>query len=299
MTHPVSRRALLGAVAALPLGVPARAAAAPPLRFLFVTDTHIQPELNAAAGCRAAFTRARALGGDFVIQGGDHVFDALGATRTRATDLMALYTETEQAIGLPVHHLVGNHDCLGIYPGSGVEPTDPLYGKKFFADRFGPTFRSFTHRGVHFVLLDSIGLTADRKYEGRIDPAQLAWLRQDLATLPPATPIVVATHIPLLTNFAMGGVRRSKIAVVNSAEVLDILRGHRVLAVLQGHNHVNETVTWEGIPFMTCGAVCGAWWHGPNHGTPEGFTAVTIEDGRLTTEYVTYGFQSVAPRGRG
>ena len=135
---------------------------------------------------------------------------------------MALYVETEQALGLPVHHLVGNHDCFGVYLRSGAEPTDPLYGKKYFADRFGPTFRSFTHRGVHFVLLDSVGITPERRYEGRVDAAQLAWLRRDLDALAPGTPIVVAAHIPLVTDFAPRRAPPSQVSVVNAAEVLSI-----------------------------------------------------------------------------
>ena len=55
--------------------------------FLFITDTHIQPELNAAQGCDQCFKKARTIKSDFVIQGGDHVFDSLGVGRERASSL--------------------------------------------------------------------------------------------------------------------------------------------------------------------------------------------------------------------
>jgi hypothetical protein len=29
------------------------------------------------------------------------------------------------------HHTIGNHDCFGIDPKSGIEPTDPLSGVHF------------------------------------------------------------------------------------------------------------------------------------------------------------------------
>lgn len=271
-----------------------------PFSFLFVTDAHVQPELNAAAGTAQCFALARTLPADFAIQGGDHVFDALGVPRARADSLMALYRQVEHDLDRPVHHAIGNHDLFGIYPKSGAEPTDPEYGRKFFQDAFGPTYYSFDHKGVHFVMLDSIGVTAARAYEGRIDPAQIEWLKRDLDALPPGAPIVVVSHIPIVTAFAAykqlpnDAVLRMT-SVQNSYEVLPVLYGRNVLGVLQGHTHVNERVDWHGIPFITGGAVSGNWWHGTHLGTPEGFTVVTVADNRLSTEYRTYGFRSVDP----
>ena len=103
--------------------------------FLFITDTHIQPELNAAQGCDQCFKKARTIKSDFAIQGGDHVFDSLGVGRERASSLFDLYGKTEQDLGMKIYHTIGNHDCFGVYPASGVSPTDPLYGKKIFEDR--------------------------------------------------------------------------------------------------------------------------------------------------------------------
>jgi hypothetical protein len=50
------------------------------------------------------------------------------------------------------------------------------------------------------------------------------------------------------------------------------------------------------VPYITGGAVCGNWWHGVRMGTPEGFTVVEVHNGKLSTRYETYGFQSVAPQ---
>ncbi len=269
--------------------------------FLFITDTHLQPELDAAGGCHACFTKAHTMGADFAIQGGDHVFDALGVARPRADDLIGLYTRTEQDLGMAVHHTIGNHDCFGVYARSGVLPTDPLYGKKFFEDHFGRLYYAFDHRGVHFIVLDSIGITVDRDYEGRVGPDQIAWLSRDLASLPAGTPIVVVSHIPLATaldSYApplLPASTHHKNSVLNAWQVIPLFAGHNVLGVLQGHTHINETVLWHGVPYITGGAVSGNWWHGTRLGTPEGFTVVTVADNRLTTRYETYGFRSVDP----
>ncbi|HEV2274333.1 MAG TPA: metallophosphoesterase [Acidobacteriaceae bacterium] len=270
--------------------------------FLFITDTHLQPELRAAQGCGQCFKRAHAIRSDFAIQGGDHIFDGLAVGRDRAEGLFDLYEKTEQDLGMKLHHTLGNHDVFGVIPSSGVAPSDPLYGKKAFEARFGKTYYSFDHKGVHFVVLDSIGITDDRSYEGRVDADQLAWLAADLKRIPRATPIVVSVHIPLVTAFNSyvpppgTAPRHNGIRVTNAYQVIALFEGHNVLGVLQGHTHVNEVVTWKGVPYITSGAVCGNWWHGTRMGTPEGFTVARIANGKLSAHYETYGFRSVAPQ---
>ena len=290
---------LLGAAAIAPnsFAEPARAEA---FEFIFITDTHLQPELDAVHGTDLAMRRAREIKADFAIQGGDHVFDALGVSKERATQLFDLYSKTEQDLGLKVHHTLGNHDIFGIYPASGVGPADPGYGKQMFADRFGPTYYSFDHKGHHFIVLDSVGITPDHKYEARMDDDQLAWLGKDLAAQPAGTPILVTTHIPLVSAINSYTPPAPQAAsgngFVNGPAAIKLFEGHNVLAVLQGHTHVNEQVLWHGVPYITSGAVCGNWWHGVRLGTPEGFTVVTVSKGKVTTRYVTTGFQSVEPQ---
>jgi Icc protein len=302
---------LLG-TASLSAALPSVALAAPstePFTFLFLTDSHLQPELDAAKGTAMAFRRARTVRADFAIQGGDHVFDSLAVSKQRALSLFDLYGKTEQDLGMKLHHTIGNHDVLGVYPASGMSPADPLYGKKLFEERFGKTYYSFDHKGHHFIVLDSIGITADRAYEGRVDDAQLKWLAADLSAVAVGTPIIVSVHIPLVTAFssyvpeppapapgAPSTASHHGLSVANSSAVIDLFTGHNVLGVLQGHTHINERVEWRGVPYITSGAICGNWWHGTRLGTPEGFTVVTVANNRLTTRYETYGFQSVAPQ---
>jgi 3',5'-cyclic-AMP phosphodiesterase len=222
--------------------------------------------------------------------------------KQRALTLFDLYDKTEQDLGVKVYHTVGNHDVLGIYPASGIAQDDPLYGKKLFEQRFGKLYYSFDHKGHHFIVLDSIGITPDRAYEGRIDAAQLQWLTADLAALAPGTPVIVSVHIPLVTAIEAylpeptAAPAHHGLSVANAKQVLDLFAGHNVLGVLQGHTHVNEVVQWKGVPYITSGAVCGNWWHGTRLGTPEGFTVVTVADNKLTTHYEPSGFQSVAPQ---
>ena len=291
---------------------PAGAPAAPgSFDFLFLTDTHIQPELDAAHGCSMAFRKAASIPADFAIQGGDHVFDALAVDRKRADSLFDLYAHTEQALGLKVHHTIGNHDHFGIFPKSGVALGSDGYGKQMFIERVGPTYYSFDHKGYHFVVLDTIQPTPDRSWEARIDDAQLTWLKDDLANITPGTPVIAVAHVPLITAAAEyaapsapsgSGVASSsaavhpQLSVANAWQVLPLLEAHNTLAVLQGHTHINEVIRFRGISYVTSGAVCGNWWHGTRWGIPEGFTVVSLRNGKIDWRYETYGFKTVDPQ---
>ena len=79
--------ALLGATG-VAAAAPARLFAAPvtaePFTFVFVTDAHLQPELNGVIGTDMAFKKARTFKADFAINGGDHVFDVARRPQKRA-----------------------------------------------------------------------------------------------------------------------------------------------------------------------------------------------------------------------
>ena len=293
---------IAGAAASFAPGSLAWAADAPPgsFDFIFFTDTHIEPELDAAHGCDMCFRKIAGLQADFAMMGGDHVFDALSVDRTRATTVFDLYKKTEQSLQLPLYHTIGNHDIFGVSTKSGASPSDPGYGKKMYEDRLGRTYYSFDHKGWHFVVLDSIQPTEDRMWQARIDDAQLSWLKEDLGRVGVATPVIVTVHVPLVTAFATyaenvaTGQKYNTLTVANAPAVLASFEGHNVVAVLQGHLHVNELVVLKNTQYIIGGAVCGNWWRGARMGFPEGFTVVSARDGKITTRYETYGFKAVA-----
>lgn len=282
------------------------------LRVVFFTDTHTQPELKADEGTALALKKIQSLKPDLCIQGGDHCFDLAAVPRDRSMMLLNLYGQTEHALnGIPIEHVIGNHDVLGRASESGVSTSDPLYGKKAFEQRFEvKTYRSFNRAGYHFVVLDSIQITPEREFDAMVDPAQIAWLKADLASLPADMPIIVACHVPIVSaapQYTPPGDKAAKAAAYqaltnlhqfllgNAREVTDCFKGHRVIAVLQGHTHINETVFWRDTPYITSGAVSGNWWRGSRWGTPEGFTLLELSNGAAHWTYQTYGWKSAAP----
>jgi|WetSurMetagenome_2_1015567.scaffolds.fasta_scaffold230872_1 3',5'-cyclic-AMP phosphodiesterase len=297
--------AIAGAAAAAPwTAEPTEAATSPgSLDFVFFTDVHIEPELDAPLGCDMCFAKIAKLKPEFAITGGDHVYDANAVTAERAGVVFDLYKRAEDKLKCPVHHVIGNHDTFGTNKSSSAKPGDPGYGKEMYVGRLGKTYYSFEAKGYKFIMLDSIQLTPDRNWEARIDDPQMLWLRQELAAAGPKTPIVAAVHVPLVSAFSTYSGEKENcasnyqtITVANAPDVLAAFAQHNVLAVLQGHLHVNEISAYKGTQYITSGAVCANWWHGSRMGFAEGFTVVSLRGGKISTRYETYGFKSLDPR---
>ena len=186
-----------------------------PFSFVHMTDIHVQPELDAEQGlrqCLAAVNRLKPRP-DFVITGGDLVMDSLAVGRDRLNLQWEIFDRSLKDLELPVHHTIGNHDVVGWSSKAIIKPDEHKYGKKIFADRYGEgqTFRSFDHKGWHFVLLDSIGQAKESPdYIGLMDEPQLDWLKSDLEKIGKMTPIAVVTHIPFYSTWdqVIGGSQR-------------------------------------------------------------------------------------------
>lgn len=207
--------------------------------FAFLTDIHVQPELNAAEGLKKAILEVNNLNPDFVITGGDLVMDALGQTYGRADSLYNLYMETIKDLKMPVYNTMGNHEIFGLYESSGVDSSHALYGDKFFMERIGRRYFAFDHKGWRFYILDSIDEWEEGGYYGHVDAEQIEWLKDDLADLDPETPVCIAVHIPFVTvqtqiNQGATSPNSRGIVVVNSKEVLDLFAKHNLKLVLQG-----------------------------------------------------------------
>ncbi len=269
-------------------------------RFVYMTDIHVQPELDADKGFQTAIHNVNSLKPDFVITGGDLIMDALGQTYERSVQLYDMYARLSQEFNMPVYNTIGNHEVFGLYERSGITPNHPEYGKTMYKKRLGldNTYYSFDHKGWHFIILDAIGYTPDRRYIGEIDSVQLEWLKQDLQKIDKSTPIAVSTHIPFVSIFEQlrnGGTAALSPggAVTNSNEVLLALRPYNLKLVLQGHLHIVEEVKIAGIHFITGGAVSGSWWKGPRDVFPEGFMVVEVKGENLNWTYEDYGWEAV------
>jgi 3',5'-cyclic-AMP phosphodiesterase len=263
--------------------------------FVFCTDIHVQPERNAIQGFTQAIDTINKLHPKFVITGGDLIFDALGQSYERADSLYKLYLEITKRFNMPVYNTMGNHEIYGIYSKSGADTSNLEFGEKMFENRLGKSYYSFEYGGWKFIVLNSIEDTKKNKYIGLIDEAQINWIKEELTKTDSKTPIVLSTHIPFITAFNQkyyGSTKPndSALVVVNSKEVIDLLKGYNLKLVLQGHLHMVEDIYVDGIHFVTGGAVSGAWWKGPNMGFEEGFMYITVKGEEFAWKYVDYGW---------
>jgi 3',5'-cyclic AMP phosphodiesterase CpdA len=260
--------------------------------FAFFTDVHIEPEMDAPQGTELAMEIINASDAEFAICGGDHVFDAQGAHKERIIDQYELYMQAEKTLRIPVRHVLGNHDVAGLQ--TGMSSHDAIYGKAMFERTFQtPTYYSFLHKGVNFIVLDSI-LVEGREWHPMIDLRQVAWLERDLEANA-AYPQIVISHVPLATSMASygpGSNDKKYEPVSNAHAIVPMLEKYNVIALLQGHTHIVESVHRHGMQFVTGGAVCGNWWRGTQYGDHEGVMFVTVDNGGISTSYTPTGFVS-------
>lgn len=307
-----TRRSFLGAAgaatAAACLGWPRRASWAVPtgpsesLRVVFYTDIHTRLEWDTPRALDLAARAINAQKPDLVLCGGDLITEGFQLSEEAVEPRWEAYLgHLHRAIESPVHAIVGNHDLVAAMPEDGgralADPRAP-FRRHLGVER---TFGSFDAAGYHVIMLDVVDITRDEfKYRGWVGDDQLAWLKQDLAAVDTDTPVILMSHMPLLTSFyqategAEATAPRNRV-VVNNKAVLDALAGHRLLAVLQGHLHVNEMLRWRDTTFITGGAVCGKWWRGPWQGTEEGFGVLTLRRDRVDWSYEDYGWDALRP----
>ena len=268
----------------------------PNFSFAFITDIHIQPESNAVEGFSVALNMLNQLDPDFIVTGGDLIMDALGTTYGRADTLYNLYLETIKKSNSKVYNTIGNHEIYGWYSRSKADPNHPEYGEKMFEKRIGKSYYTFEHKGWKFFILNSIEPSGKGGYIGLIDSLQMEWVKSELVNTNAKTPIVLVTHIPLITinkQLYEGSTlpNDSSNVVVNSKELLDLFKDHNVKLVLQGHLHTVEDIYVDGTHFVTGGAISGGWWKGPNMGYEEGFVWVDVFTDSISWKYIDYGWE--------
>ncbi len=264
--------------------------------FVFMTDIHLTKERHAVEGLTQAIDTINKLAPDFVLTGGDNIMDALAQTYEHSDSAYSLFTETISKLNMPLYTTMGNHEVFGLYEKSGVGPSHELYAKKMYENRLHKRYYSFDHKNWHFIVLDAIGLTPDRNYYGLIDDEQIVWLKNDLEQNGKERPVVVSTHIPLLSIGSQimvdptQGMSKGEI-ITNANDVRKILEQYNTKLVLQGHLHFLEDINYNGIHYVTGGAVSSQWWQGQRFGMEEGFVEVHVNGDDFDWQYIDFGWE--------
>ncbi|TPX04590.1 phosphodiesterase, partial [Schumannella luteola] len=144
-----------------------------------------------------------------------------------------------ERMGSRVIWVMGNHDEREPFAEllMGEEPTN------------APQDRVHDVNGLRIIALDS---TVPGYHHGDLDPAQLAWLREQLSTPAPHGTLLALHHPPIPTPVELMAV----LELDHQAELADVVRGSDVRAVLAGHLHYSTTGTFAGVPVSVASATC-------------------------------------------
>lgn len=208
---------------------------------------------------------------DFVLYGGD--LAQLGQPKE-----LELGAEILKEVKAPIRMMVGEHDW---YLDMGEK----------WRDLFGEPTYSFDHKGVHFVVLNSVveedfwterGLTPMQRMRTvagldnsgqrpfTVGAPQRAWLQKDLAQVSANTPVVVFSHSPLYKLY-----KPWNFWTDDAEEVQALLRRFNQVTVIHGHTHQLLTNRVGNIHFH--GLLSTAW---PWPYAPEGMPPLTVQMNR-------------------
>lgn len=262
--------------------------------FAFLTDIHLKPESLEAF--QMVIDTVNQLDIDFVLTGGDMVYDVLRGNKLKSDSLFSLYKHASSKFKVPVHNCIGNHELFGIYEESKEDSLHPDYKYEMYERYFGPTYYSFDHKGWHFIILNSIEEEKQR-YVGSISEEQLNWLENDLTKVDSKTPIAITLHIPLVSTITQiypkpsnsGGYKGLR----NQGKLMEIMSNYKLKLVLQGHLHWLEDINiMNKTRFITGGAVAGRpSWKGKRHGE-EGFLKINIKGDNISWDFIDYGWDN-------
>jgi 3',5'-cyclic AMP phosphodiesterase CpdA len=276
------------------------------LRAAHLTDIHVQSGLGAPAGMAAALRHAQGLADkpDLLLFGGDCIGDALETPKDEVLRQWEVWDRVCAAeLRLPARFCIGNHDIYGWKqrhkPGVAE---DPSFGKVLALQhlKLASRYYSFDAGGWHFVVLDSTHAgEGNHAYIARLDEEQFTWLARDLAATPPATPVCVLSHIPILSAavFFDGQLTRGTDWVVPAAwmhidaqRIKDLFKRHaNVKLCLSGHLHLIDDLSYLGVRYLCNGAVCGGWWKGPYQEFGPVYSLLDFfEDGSVQHQPVRY-----------
>jgi 3',5'-cyclic AMP phosphodiesterase CpdA len=206
-----------------PLGADGAPAAMGDFTFVQLSDSHIgfrkPPNQDVTATFQEAVNRINKMPKppDLVL----HTGDLTHLSKPDEFDTVAQVlkgAKTDEVFYVP-----GEHD---IFTDDGKR-----YLERYGKGTHGTGWRSFNHKGVHFVgLVNVMNLKAGGL--GVLGKEQLAWLKKDVAKLTDSTPLVVYAHVPLWTVYAKWGW-----GTEDGGQALAHLKRFGSVTVLNGHIH--------------------------------------------------------------
>lgn len=252
----------------------------PALRFVHISDTHINPDLfynkdyaryTPLPGARALVDAINALPfrPDFVLHTGDIAYDPVPEAYQTAKAVLS-------RLQVPVYYLAGNHD--------DSRSIQTVLMDRSTAELQPYLYYEFEANGVQIVCLDSNGPHTPANPSGSVTHEQMQWLEQ-ICTARDRRPLIVAVHhnvIPVGVPWLDDWMRME-----NGEAFHKLMRkaGKRLRGVFFGHIHQQVTTMRDGVLYV---ASASSWCHFNGYpiaedtrptadfNTPPGFSVVTV-----------------------
>ena len=232
--------------------------------FAYISDAHIQHiegtrfVRNWDRGLISAVAETNLLTPkpDFVIFGGDLAQLGTKAELDHGAEIMS-------ALNNKVHYVMGEHDY---YLDLG----------EYWEKLFGPQYHSFDHKGVHFIILNSIktyddwtfkrwptseqrmlemaGLDNPNGSPFMVGEEQRQWLKNDLAKVNKNTPVVVFSHSPLQKIY-----KGWNFWTEDADQIQALLKPFKTVSVIYGHVHQIQYNQIGNISFNSVMATSWPW----------------------------------------
>jgi 3',5'-cyclic AMP phosphodiesterase CpdA len=157
------------------------------------------------------------------------------------TALRALVEPFARRLDAPVFWVMGNHDDRGAFRARLLDA----------APATTPFDRVDEIDGLRLLTLDT---TVPGAHHGELRPAQLDWLREQLAQPAPLGTILAMHHPPVPSVLPLA----ASVELRDQRALADVLRGSDVRAIIAGHLHYSTFATFAGIPVSVASSTCYA-----------------------------------------
>ena len=228
------------------------------VRVMVVSDSHLSDSTpEATANWDAVVDHVARRAPDLVVHAGD-----VSADGSRRTDDLAYARAQLDRLDAPLAVIPGNHD-VGDLPGPGSSPGPPVHAESialfravFGADRFSVPVGRWRVVGI-----DAQACGAG----GDVEASHWAWLDGALASLAPATPVVVVSHRPVMPGPGDREHPARHIRPDARARLVDLLAGVDTRLVVSGHVHERLRHDGAGLDQLW---VPTTWAVGPDGSNP-------------------------------
>jgi DNA repair exonuclease SbcCD nuclease subunit len=140
----------------------------------------LQPDSVSVAGFDQLAKQVNRLHPDFVLTGGDMIYTAKSVNDKKAEILFDLMDKEFKMLRMPVYLTMGNHENVGITQESGIDKTNPMWGKKMYESRYGNRYYTFNYR-MEILCSGRDKNSRKRKNYTGIDSFQIEWIKNELS----------------------------------------------------------------------------------------------------------------------